>query len=137
MVSILEYVGKNDKQLEFEESYDTITAYLMENGEREYVGEISFAVQIIGDERTEEKRIACPKIANVLERYQKCGIATQIIKFAKKIYDDVYFAPDTGSAGNSNDIHYSDEGLAFKPSCERNNDTKDVLENDDEDYNLD
>ena len=106
MVSILEYVGKNDKQLEFEESYDTITAYLMENGEREYVGEISFAVQIIGDERTEEKRIACLKIANVLERYQKCGIATQIIKFAKKIYDDVYFAPDTGSAGNSNDIHY-------------------------------
>lgn len=84
MVSILEYVGKNDKQLEFEESYNTITAYLMENGEREYVGEISFAVQIIGDERTEEKRIACPKIANVLERYQKCGIATQIIKFAKK-----------------------------------------------------
>ena len=118
MVSILEYVGKNDKQLEFEESYDTITAYLMENGEREYVGEISFAVQIIGDERTEEKRIACPKIANVLERYQKCGIATQIIKFAKKIYDDVYFAPDTGSAGNSNDIHYSDEGLAFKTSSE-------------------
>ena len=31
MVSILEYVGKNDKQLEFEESYDTITAYLMES----------------------------------------------------------------------------------------------------------
>ncbi len=49
----------------------------------------------------------------------------------------MYILRQIQKCGNSNDIHYSDEGLAFKTSCERNNVTKDVLENDDEDYNLD
>lgn len=57
-----------------------------------------------------------PKIMNVLEEYQNNGVATKIIK---EIPVEVVFYPDIAGTGNTEEIHYSDEGRCFMEHCDK------------------
>ena len=101
------------------ESNDIISAYYITDKHQEYAGEIQFLVINNCDKFGNESTSAYIQLANVLPLFQRRGIATQIIIYAKKLYDNVLFAPDLGYGGKSDGIHYSDAGLALKNSCER------------------
>ena len=100
---------------------DTVRAYC---GEEE-VGQISFWVTDNGGDYTKDTRSAQVHTMNVIEGFQRAGIATEIIKYAKEEYDSVTFASDPGTVEDKDDIHYSEEGLAFKRYCELKEITKD------------
>ena len=102
----------------------------------EEVGQLSFWVTDNGGDYTENTRSAQVHTMNVIEAFQRAGIATEIIKYAKEEYDSVTFASDPGTVEDKDDIHYSEEGLAFKRYCELNKITKDPDEyfEDNEDY---
>lgn len=106
----MEIIDKSDRNIQLKESFDTIRAY--HNGKE--VGFIQFLTVDCGNFNT----LAYPEQMNIVESYQRNGIATQIIKYAQTIYDIVKFAEDNGCGGNTNKIHYSDEGLQFKNYCE-------------------
>ena len=127
----MRFKDKKKRTIQLEESDGIIKAYCIDDG-GVCVGFIQFYVLCSGDEYTKETIIACPETANISEKYQKSGIATQIIKYAKTIYDDVYFSPDMGYGRKSNQIHYSDAGLSLKNSCERKGITRNIWL--DEDY---
>ena len=127
----MQFKDKHNRTIQLKDADGTIEAYCVDD-EEAFVGSIQFHIQSFGDKYTEETTVAFPEIANIYEKYQRSGIATQIIEYAKTIYDDVYFSPDMGGGGKTDQIHYSDAGLAFKNSCEKNGITRDVLL--DEDY---
>lgn len=93
----------------------TIEAYYNDS----CVGEISFNVTKVGGDYSEERTYANPHTMNIRPEYQRAGIATEIIKFAKDVYDTVSFADDPGAVEDKDYIHYSMEGLAFKNKCEQ------------------
>lgn len=51
---------------------------------------------------------------NIREKYQRAGIGTEIIKFGKKIFENVSY-PDA-FAGREED-HYASEGFSFMDHC--------------------
>ena len=55
---------------------------------------------------------------HIKEDFQRCGVGTKIIETAASQVS-VVFAADQGASGNSDDIHYSSEGLDFKHFCEK------------------
>ncbi len=107
--------------LEYNDVTNTISAF----HDDIQIGQIDF---IVSD--TYYTQIAYPYIANITERYQRSGIATEIIKYATTLYDIVRFERDYGYGGKTNLIHYSDAGLVLKNSCERNGITKELLDDD-------
>jgi len=111
---------------------DTGRAYF--NGEE--VGQISFWVTNNGGDYTEETRHAQPHTMNVIDGFKRAGIATEIIKYAKEVYDSVSFASDPGTVEDKDYIHYSEEGLALKRNCELTKLTEDPDEHfeDNEDF---
>ena len=58
-----------------------------------------------------EPAYAIPKIMNVIEEYRNKGVATKLIK---EMPIKVLFNPDVG---NTEEIHYSDEGRSFMEHC--------------------
>lgn len=107
--------------LKYNDVTNTISAYQDDN----HIGQIDFLVS-----ETDDKQIAYPYTANITKQYQHSGIATEIIKYATTIYDIVQFERDYGYGGKTNYIHYSEEGLALKNSCERNGITKELPDDD-------
>lgn len=67
--------------------------------------------------------IAYPSLMNVDASFRHKGVATKIIEEAKKTVT-VIFQAALGYSGNSDYIHYSDDGLSFKNYCEENKITK-------------
>lgn len=126
----MQFKDKHNRTIQLKDSDGTIEAYCMDD-DGVFVGSIQFYIRCFGDKYTKEITVACPEIANIFEKFQRSGIATHIIEYAKTIYDDVYFSPDMGCGGKSNQIYYSDAGLAFKNSCERNSITRNALLDDD------
>lgn len=122
----VQFKDKFNRTLQLNECDGTIKAYCVDDG-KSYIGQIQFCVLNLGGDYIENSTSACPQIATISEEYQKSGIATQIIEYAKTIYDNVYFSQDTGCGGKTNQIHYPDAGLAFKNSCERKGITRNVL----------
>lgn len=110
----------NLKKLVFEDYEDMIEAYY--NGEK--IGYIQF---LLGAYGMDGGYIAYPEQMHVCNRYQSQGVGTAIIIHAKEIYDKVKFMYDYGNSGNSNEIHYSDSGLAFKEACERKGITEEMM----------
>ncbi len=126
-----EFKDKKNRTIRLEECGETIRAYHVDGDEKIPVGMIQFDIKSHGDIYVEEKTVAHPEIAHVDPAYQKSGIATEIIKYAKTLYDDVSFYPDTGAGGMSGEIHYSDQGLALKESCERQGITRAAWDDED------
>lgn len=102
-----------------EESEDTIRAY----NEGKDVGYIRFIVSKYPDGNGNLISIAYPEQMHICKDFQRSGIATNIIMFAKEVYDEVQFL-DGNPSGNSDEIHYTAVGSAFKSFCEKNEITK-------------
>lgn len=134
----MKFVDKEGRDIYLEENLDTIYAYNCiyetedEEESKEEIGYIQFLVQEQGGKYEDCQRVAYPEQAHVNKKFQRSGIATKIIEYAKEIYDLVQFYPDTGCGGNTDEIHYSDEGKAFKDYCEENGITKLIEESDDD-----
>lgn len=122
----MQFKDKLNRTIQLAECDGTIKAYCVDDDET-YIGEIRFCVQSSGGDYEEETTAACPETATISEEYQKSGIATRIIEYAKTVYGKVYFSPDMGCGGKTNQIYYSDAGLALKNSCERKGITRNVL----------
>ena len=90
---------------------DTLSAIY----ENDTIGHISFC---IGRNTDGEPAIAYPKQMHIKEDFQRRGVGTKIIETAASQVS-VVFAADQGASGNSDDIHYSSEGLDFKHFCEK------------------
>lgn len=120
----MQFKDKKNRLIELIHSNETIEAFCVDDDVT--VGSIQFQVVCFGDEYTEEKVVAYPEIAHIDEAHQRSGIATKIIEYAKTIYDNVYFCPDRGYGGQNDYIHYSDAGLSFKNSCEKNHITDEM-----------
>ncbi|MBU3102572.1 GNAT family N-acetyltransferase [Clostridium gasigenes] len=114
----MEFKDRKGRMIYLEESYGIIYAYLIEGNGRCDVGSIQFSISEYLDKNGEDVIIAYPEQIHIDESYQRSGIATQIIEYAKEIYDVVKFSQDSGCGGNTDEIHYSGEGLAFKNFCE-------------------
>lgn len=124
----MEFKDKKNRTITLKEIGDIIYANC---NERE-VGSIQFYVPEFSCEYGNVNSIAYPDQMHIDISYQRSGIATEIIKYAKEIYSVVQFLSDTGCGGNTDAIHYSSEGLAFKNSCEMAGITKNH-----EDYDAD
>lgn len=109
------------------ETYDTVEA--IHSGDK-IVGTIQFLVCRYESSYQDDCNVAYPQIANIDSNYQRRGIATAMIEYAKELYDEVVFARDEFVGGNTDDIHYSNEGLAFKNSCERKGITRALVDDD-------
>ena len=81
--------------------------------ENNTIGYISFCIR---SNANGNPAIAYPEQMHVKEDFQRRGVGTKIIETAASQVD-VVFAADQGASGNSDDIHYSSEGLDFKRFC--------------------
>lgn len=73
--------------------------------------EIGYIVFIVRPNYEGDPAYVMPKDMNVLEEYRRKGVATKIIR---TIPLKVVFYPNTG---NTDEIHYSDDGLSFMEYC--------------------
>lgn len=122
------YCDNNGATFYFEHYSDTIVAIDSSNGKE--IGTIQFLVTKFENDYQDDCSVAYPEIANINSNYQRRGIATAMIEYAKELYDEVVFAKDEFVGGNTDDIHYSNEGLAFKNSCERKGITRALVDDD-------
>ena len=111
----MEFRGKSGRKIELKEHDGTIYAY----HKKCEVGKIDFAIIEVPYGYDGSVSVAYPRMMNVAFEYQRQGIATGIINYAKELYEEVRFYPDTGCGGNTDEVHYSAEGLSFKDFCER------------------
>lgn len=116
----MEFTDKKGRKIFLEESNNTIDAYCTDEDMEEKAGYIQFQVKEYPSGYRGSVYVAYPEQMHIEPQYQRSGIATQIIEYAKQIYDTVRFSPDTGCGGNTDEIHYSSEGLQFKQHCEGN-----------------
>ena len=133
-VKVVQFSDKRGRTIILKESYDEIYAYCIDGTIRTEVGYIQFHVIETTSKYTSGKTIAYPDQMHIISEYQRSGIATQIIQYAKQIYGTVQFAPDTGCGGNTDEIHYTSEGLQFKNYCEESGITEYSCDQEDEDY---
>ena len=112
----MQFKDKKNRTICLKDYCGTIDAY---DG-NDKVGFIQFEVVEYLTRYGESEYTAYPEQMHIDGKYQRSGIATQIIEYAKEIYDNVKFAEDTGWGGNTNAIHYTSEGLCFKHYCETN-----------------
>lgn len=112
----MKVTDKKGRNIFLEHNGCTIDAY----HEGKKVGFIQFNVVEYSTSYVQSKYIAYPEQMHIDVKYQRSGIGVKIIEHAKEIYDDVKFAEDTGCGGNTNEIHYTPEGLRFKNYCETN-----------------
>lgn len=103
-------------------------------GNNSFVGYIQFLINEYPQGNGNDIRVAYPEQMHIKENYRRSGIATKIMKYAKEVFDEVLFMPDTGCGGNTDEIHYTSEGLAFKEFCEKSGITRYSSDYDDEDY---
>lgn len=58
--------------------------------------------------------------ANVIERYQRCGIGERLVEEVKKVYPNIIARNLVNNIPvDKDEIHYSDEGLSFIEKCIR------------------
>lgn len=107
------------RSISLEESEGTIQAYC----EGKEVGHIQFIISKYPDVNGNLISIAYPEQMHICKDFQRSGLATNIIRLAKEIYDEVQFL-DGNYSGNSDEIHYTADGSAFKSFCERTKITK-------------
>lgn len=119
---------KKNRTIYLKEINDIIYAYC---GEQE-LGSIQFCVLELSSKYGNDTSIAYPEQMHLDNSYQRSGIATEIIKYAKEIYNNVQFTSDTGCGGNTDEIHYTSDGLAFKNFCEMTGITKKYLDYEDD-----
>lgn len=124
----MRFNDNEDRKIRLVEEDSVISAYHNEDK----VGYIQFFTQEYFDKFGNSTILAIPEQMHIDRKYQRCGIATEIIKYAKNIYDQVRFATDTGCGGNTDEIHYSSEGLLFKHFCEMNKITNSDLDYDED-----
>lgn len=130
----MEFKDKKGRTIYLEKDNNTINAYFVEEYNRINVGSIQFMVVDNSTKYEDYKSIAYPEQMHIIEDYQRSGIATKIIEYAKQIYDQVCFYQDTGCGGNTDEIHYSDEGLQFKNFCESKKITRDLSDYEEDEY---
>lgn len=97
----MKFKDSKERDILLEEGYDTIHAYHIDGDSEKDVGYIQFQVTETSEKygNSKSKSVACPEQMHIKQHYQSSGIATQIIKYAKEIYEEVYFYPDTGCGG--------------------------------------
>lgn len=112
----MNFIDKEGRKIALTENDGIIQAF---HGKRQ-VGKIIFNVTTCGGDGkySQEESVAYPYLINVIGGYKRAGIATNMIEYAKTLYDHVVFSDNVGSVENKDDIHYSDEGLQFKLFCE-------------------
>ncbi|GEM_PF-1457680 len=128
----MEFTDKRGRKIFLEESNNIIDAYCIDEDVEEKVGYIQFQVTEYSSSYMESVSVAYPEQMHIKPQYQRSGIATQIIEYAKRIYDTVKFSQDTGCGGNTDEIHYSSEGLQFKQHCEGNGITECICDYEEE-----
>lgn len=124
----MQFKDKKGRVIYLEGSYNTIYAYCIDENGKYNVESIQFSVSEYSGTCGDDVLIAYPEQMHINASYQRRGISTEIIKYAKEIYDKVKFAQDSGCGGNTDEIHYSGEGLEFKNFCEMTGITEDFFD---------
>ena len=124
------FTDKRGENIVLEESMNgKICAYNM-SGRR--IGFIDFTVTEFFDSYSPAVCSASVALMHIDCDYRHRGIATEIMRYAQKLYGTVFFLSDEGYGGKSDAVHYTSEGLAFKQYCENQGITEPIVEIDGE-----